>query len=109
MVNSKPFDLTVNAFVDLVTKLRRMLNQFSKISNNQRKRMPDDQINIILPPEMLEKILKFLNFKDICRGNLVCRRWNEIIVKGNLVKKVAGKTSTLSVHTLKLEIIIGLT
>ena len=91
MVNSKTFDLTVNAFGDLVTKLRRMLNQFSKISNDERKRMPDDQINIILPPEMLEKILKFLNFKDICRGNLVCRRWNEIIAKGNLLKKVAGK------------------
>ena len=91
MVNSKPFDLTVNAFVDLVTKLRRMLNQFSKISNNQRKRMPDDQINIILPPEMLEKILRLLNFKDICRGNFVCRRWNVIIAKGNLVKKVTGK------------------
>ena len=94
MVNSKPFDLTVNAFVDLVTKLRRMLNQFSKISNNQRKRMPDDQINIILPPEMLEKILKLLNFKDICQANLVCRRWNEIIVKGNVLKKASGKSFT---------------
>ena len=91
MVISKIFDLTVNAFGDLVTKLRRMLNQLSKISNDQRRRMPYDQINIILPPEMLEKILKLLNFKDISRGNLVCRRWNEIIVKGNLVKKVAGK------------------
>ena len=45
----------------------------------------------ILPPEMLEKIFKLLNFKDICQANLVCRRWNEIIAKGNLVKKVAGK------------------
>ena len=91
MVNSK-FDLTVNAFGDLVTKLRRMLNQFSKISNNERERMPYDQINIILPPEMLEKILKLLNFKDICQANLVCRRWNEIIVNGKVLKKVAGKT-----------------
>ena len=94
MVNSKTFDLTVNAFGDLVTKLRRMLNQFSKISNNQRKRMPDDQINIILPPEMLEKILKLLNFKDICQANLVCKRWNEIIVKGNVLKKASGMPST---------------
>ena len=98
MVNSKPFDLTVNAFVDLVTKLRRMLNQFSKISNNQRKRMPDDQINIILPPEMLEKILKLLNFKDICQANLVCKRWNEIIINGNVLKKALGNTSTNQLH-----------
>ena len=113
MVNSKTFDLTVNAFGNLVAEvfsgddenqkatLRKMLNQFTKIS---RKRKPDGQINSvqtkkrrvsdvenILPPEMLEKILKFLNFKDICRGNLVCRRWNVIIAKDNLVKKVTGK------------------
>ena len=92
MVNSKYFDLTVNAFGDLVTKLRRMLNQLSKISNDQRRRMPYDQINIILPPEMLEKILKLLNFKDICQANLVCKKWNEIIVNGKVLKKVAGKT-----------------
>ena len=94
MVNSKTFDLTVNAFGDLVTKLRRMLNQLSKISNDQRRRMPYDQINIILPPEMLEKILKLLNFKDICQANLVCKRWNEIIVKGNVLKKASGMPST---------------
>ena len=45
----------------------------------------------MLPPEMVEKILKLLNFKDTCQANLVCKRWKEIIVKGNLVKKVAGK------------------
>ena len=94
MVNSITFDLTVNAFGDLVTKLRRMLNQFSKISNSEGERMPDDQINIVLPPEMLEKILKVLNFKDICRAKLVCKRWNEIIVNGKVLKKVAGKSST---------------
>ena len=92
MVNSITFDLTLNAFGDLVTKLSRMLNQFFKISNGERKRMPDDQINIILPPEMLEKILKLLYFKDTCQANLVCRRWNEIIVKGNLLKKALGKS-----------------
>jgi len=64
MVNSKTFDLTVNAFGDLVTI---MLNQFSKISNDERKRMPDDQINIILPPEMLEKILKLLKSRTFAK------------------------------------------
>ena len=116
MVNSKTFDLTVKAFGNLVTevfsgtnesqksKLRTKLNQFSKISKIDGKRELDGQISSvqvrksrfsdvenILPPEMLEKILKFLNFKDICQAQLVCKRWKEIIVKGNLVKKVAGK------------------
>ena len=72
MVNSKTFDLTVNAFGDF------------------NKRLSD--VEKILPPEMLEKILKLLNFKDICRANLVCKRWNEIIVKGNLLKRALGKT-----------------
>ena len=45
----------------------------------------------MLPPEMLEKILKLLKLKEICRAQLVCKTWKEIIVKGNLVKKVAGK------------------
>ena len=45
----------------------------------------------MLPPEMLEKILKLLKLKEICQAQLVCKTWKEIIVKGNLVKKVAGK------------------
>ena len=105
MVSPNVFDLTVNAFADLVTEvfsgLRKMLNQFTKIS---RKRKPDGQINSvqankrrrsdvenILPPEMVEKILKLLKLKEICQAQLVCKRWKEIIVEGNLVKKVAGK------------------
>ena len=105
MVSPNVFDLTVNAFADLVTEvfsgLRKMLNQFTKIS---RKRKPDGQINSvqankrrrsdvenILPPEMVEKILKLLNLKEICHAQLVCKRRKDIIVKGNLVKKVAGK------------------
>ena len=46
----------------------------------------------MLPTEMLEKILKLLKLKEICQAQLVCKRWNDIIVKGNLVKKVAGKS-----------------
>ena len=107
MVSPNVFDLTVNAFADLVTEvfsgLRKMLNQFTKIS---RKRKPDGQINSvqankrrrsdvenILPPEMVEKILKLLKLKEICQAQLVCKRWKEIIIKGNLVKKVAGENN----------------
>ena len=45
------------------------------------------------PPEMLEKILKLLKLKEICQAQLVCKTWKGIIVKGNLVKKVAGKNN----------------
>ena len=43
-----------------------------------------------LPPELLEKIFKFLHIKDICQTQKICRKWKEITVKGNLVKKASG-------------------
>ena len=55
------------------------------------KKMRFSVIHDILPSEMVEKILKLLNFKDICQTQLVCKRWKDIVVKGNLVTKVAGK------------------
>ena len=115
MVTSSIFDLTVNVFSDLVTevfsgtdesqktKLREVLGQFARISKNKSKRksstvqhiLPPDakrmKLSVCLPPEMVEKILKLLKLKEICQAQLVCKRWNDIIVKGNLVKKVAGK------------------
>ena len=45
----------------------------------------------VLPSEMVEKILKLLTFKDICKAQLICKRWKEIIDKGNLMKKASGK------------------
>ena len=45
----------------------------------------------MLPAEMLEKILNFLNYKEICQAKLISRRWKEMIDKGNLLKKAAGE------------------
>ena len=44
-----------------------------------------------LPPEMIEKILKLLNIMKICQARKICKQWKEIIDKGNLLKKAAGK------------------
>ena len=94
---------------DQKAKLRRMLHCYSQISlvgikrkwkpnilnsirqANREKNIRLSLIHNILPPEMMEKILRLLNFKDICQVQLTCRRWNEIIVKGNLLKKASGK------------------
>ena len=43
-----------------------------------------------LPPEMVVEILKFLNFKEISHARMICRRWKEIIDKGNLLKNATG-------------------
>ena len=57
-------------------------------------------IHEILPPEMLEKVLKLLNYKDINQARLICRRWREIIFKGNLVNKASGK---VQIHDINYE------
>ena len=44
-----------------------------------------------LPPEMVEKILKLLNIKNICQARVICKQWKEIIDRGNLLKKASGK------------------
>ena len=44
-----------------------------------------------LPPEMVERILKLLPIKEICQAQRICKRWKDIIDKGNLVKDAAGK------------------
>ena len=64
-------------------------------------------IHEILPPEMVEKILKLLNYSDIYQSQMVCKRWKEIIDLGSLKKKATGKASNLlhSVsNTRKIEI-----
>ena len=45
----------------------------------------------MLPPEMLEKILKLLNIKNICQARVICKQLKEIIDKGNLLKKASGE------------------
>ena len=57
----------------------------------EAKRMKLSAINDILPPEMIEKILLFLDCKEICKAQLICKRWKSIIDKGNLLIKAGGK------------------
>ena len=101
MISSIRFDSTVNAFGDFVNevfsgndeeqkaKLGRMFDHFITIRNSEMEKKP---VNNILPPEMVEKILKYLNYKDICQSKLICRRWKEIIDNGNLIIKASSKS-----------------
>ena len=120
MVSSTTFDSIVNAFEDLVCEVIAgtdekqkaklmgiILNNYTKLNTSQSTRKPDDQIHTIqaqdkkmplsvihniFPPEMVEKILKFLNYKDVIEAKLTCRRWKDIIENGNLVIKASSKT-----------------
>ena len=81
---------------NLVTSFSCLAHMWYKITHS--KKMEISLIYEILPPEMVEKILKLLNSKDIYQSQLVCRRWKEIIDKGNLKKIAAGKTSKLELR-----------
>ena len=93
-------NLIIDAIKILITCLQNN-NSISSFSSSvhmcykipEAKKMELSTIHEILPPEMVEKILKLLNFKDLCQARQVCRRWKEIIDKGNLKKKATGKTS----------------
>ena len=65
------------------------LNRIFKIEEANKTNM--SLILYMLPTEMLEKILKLLKLKEICKAQLVCKTWKEIIARGILVTKVAGK------------------
>ena len=104
--------MTLDAFVNLVnstddnqnTKLKRMMNHCTEIIPCESKRKLNGQnynikpkkirisfIHYILPPEIFEKILTLLNYKEICQAQLICRRWKEIVKKGKLLEKASGK------------------
>ena len=57
----------------------------------EARRMKLSAINDILPPEIIEKVLKLLNYKDTNKARLICQRWRQIIDNGKLVKKASGK------------------
>ena len=48
-------------------------------------------INKVLPPEMLKKILEFLDAKSLSFARQSCKRWKNIIDGFELVKQASSK------------------
>ena len=44
-----------------------------------------------LPPEMLMKILRCFNYRDLAKFRLVSRNWRDLIVKGRILSNRYGK------------------
>ena len=72
-------------------KVYHRMRQFLKrrFASQGETESVQDRINN-LPPEMVEKILKLLNFQEICQAKVICRRWKEIIDNGNLMQNASG-------------------
>ena len=73
-----------------VTSFSSLMHMCYKITESETMEL--SLIHEILPPEMVEKILKFLSYKDIFQAQLICKRWKEIIDNGNLVKNASSKS-----------------
>ena len=63
----------------------------AKISQKLPSVKPETFSNLILPTEMLKKIMEYLDFKSLCNGIQTCKRWKEIIDEFELVKKASSK------------------
>ena len=50
-------------------------------------------VHEILPLEIFEKILKFLDCKSLCQVRRICKQWKYIIDHRRLVQKALSKTS----------------
>ena len=83
----------IHSFILVHCKLKLLIIPKKGYKMTEAKRLRLSVIQDILPPEMVEKILKLLHIKDLCQAQLICRRWKEIIDKGNLIKKASGKDS----------------
>ena len=56
-------------------------------------------INNVLPPEILKKILEWLDVKSLVNARLTCKRWKLIIDNCDIMEKALSKFSKL--HELK--------
>ena len=45
----------------------------------------------VLPPEMLKKILKYLDIKSLGNARLTCKRWKQIIDNCNILEDSLSK------------------
>ena len=48
------------------------------VNNNLRKTKPTANINTVLPPELLEMVLRYLPPSDLRNAMLVCHLWREV-------------------------------
>ena len=66
----------------------------------------------LLPPEVIEKILKYLPHRELLEAKTVCRQLNRIISKGKLITKSYKKLYAIvyvewQVYPAKVEMLIN--
>lgn len=54
-------------------------NSFSELSDEDNKETTEVSLDLILPDDLLERILSYLPVPGIFRAGSVCKRWNEIV------------------------------
>ena len=63
----------------------------SKINKAEENVINFPLINELLPAEMLEKILEWLDIKSLLNARLTCKRWKLIIDNCNIMEEALSK------------------
>ncbi|KAK6918281.1 F-box domain [Dillenia turbinata] len=64
---------------DDIAKTGGNFDSFSEISDDSNKETAVISVDLILPDDLLERILSYLPVASIFRAGSVCKRWNEIV------------------------------
>ncbi|CAK9153634.1 unnamed protein product [Ilex paraguariensis] len=69
----------VSHCLDDSTKNVGEYNSFSELSDEGNKEVPAVSMDLILPDDLLERILAYLPIASIFRAGCVCKRWHDIV------------------------------
>ncbi|XP_044491166.1 F-box/kelch-repeat protein At3g61590-like [Mangifera indica] len=69
----------INHCIDDKVKDVSDFNSFSELSDEANKGVCGVSVDLILPDDLLERIIAYLPVASIFRARCVCKRWNEII------------------------------
>ncbi|GMP43676.1 hypothetical protein CsSME_00012950 [Camellia sinensis var. sinensis] len=60
-------------------------DSFSQVSDEGNKEVMAVSLDLVLPDDLLERILAYLPIASIFRAGCVCKRWYEIVTPMNLL------------------------
>ena len=93
---------TYESSVNIIRKYQQVLSIFvlmiRKMTDipSKKARIGEEDfplINNVLPPEILKKILEWLDVKSLVNARLTCKRWKLIIDNCNIMEEALSKFS----------------
>ncbi|KAL2468770.1 F-box/kelch-repeat protein [Forsythia ovata] len=71
--------LWVSHCIDNVASDTAELDSFPELNDESKKEVASISVDLVLPDDLLERILAYLPIASILRAGCVCKRWHEIV------------------------------